>query len=140
MKKTQLILTISLQQVTFSYLRGFHHSYALFCSYEEEGYPFKCGLVLKNWDFCVFYWLYFTQCLASFSTINQSSSLCHFWCCFLSKKKVTLMEINEANQIFKCWVYSKHHKAANSENIVTQGCTKWLQTIYHNLKVIRSIQ
>ena len=50
------------------------------------------------------------------------------------------MEINEANQIFKCWVYSKHHKAANSENIVTQGCTKWLQTIYHNMKVIRSIQ
>ena len=48
MKKTQLILTTSLQQVTFPYLRGFHQSYALFCSYEEEGYHLNVDWSLKT--------------------------------------------------------------------------------------------
>ena len=45
--------------------------------YAKEGLPFAQDLSLeKSADFYVFKWLYFTQCLTSFSSIDNLLQLC----------------------------------------------------------------
>ena len=70
---TQLILAISLWQVIFLWSKRILQLVCIVSHFVKEGLSFAWDLSLENSGF---YWLYFTQCLTSFSSFSHLLRLC----------------------------------------------------------------
>ena len=79
-------------------------------AYVKEGVHFAQDLSLKNSaDSYVFGWLYFTQCLTSFSFIDHLLHLCaQFLILYHQTDKV--LSINPSANVFVFWDVKVHHK------------------------------
>ena len=105
----ELILAISLCERLPSFNpKGFLYSHARSHSLCEGRASFCSGLISRK--LCkflvVFDWLYFTQCLTSFSSINHLRSLCMV----ISPNIDDFLLINPSTNVFVFGDFNVHHK------------------------------